>query len=238
MYWKCGDYALQRTYLAGLMERYEAGRNMRCRYWLNVAGKRTQCCQKSFTQVHGITTRTLQTFHASIKFGNSIITDGRGKNDNRPHRNGQDLRELILQHINQYEVFQTHYGRRDHAPHYLSSALSLRGMFRDFKQAHPEIPNLNSKEWLYRYVFEETGLQIGTPQNDTCNKCDKINVQLKVAREQEGNDAEIREIENLQTMHHALASAAQEAKRRDVERSQIDTNFVVKIIDMQQVAYS
>lgn len=181
--------------------------------------------------VHQISPQVIKTIHKSLCLGEVSIRDGRGQHLNRPHTNSQQLKDSILQHIRRFPTYETHYARNNYPSHYLSPDLSIDRMFKKFCDENPTIPHVTSKESLYRSILRGTGLKIGCHQKDTCKTCDLLHIKLKSAST--AVDRAI--VERDQNFHHKQAEFAQNAYHADVEKSRRDPNYVVKVVDLQQV---
>lgn len=230
-YWEIGDYSLQRTYLAGLMARYQQGQQSRCHYYILVNGSRVICCRETFMQIHQVTADMLKTVHRKIKDGSICIMDGRGQHDNRPHKIDQQVKAMMMHHIRQYPTYESHYARQQHPQKFLSPDLSIDRMFSQFCSANPSISNVTHHHWLYSSIFRSTGLKIGEPKADTCRECDKLKIDIKFAT----NAADKARFEDQRDIHQTYAEEARDSMEADIQRSKTDPNYVTKVVDMQQV---
>ena len=72
--------------------------------------------------------------------------DKQGKHDNHPTV-GEEIKDLIREHIRSYPIRQSHYSRKDNAGRvYLSSELSIARLYQNFLQCHdPEYLQLEEE---------------------------------------------------------------------------------------------
>lgn len=91
------------------------------------------------------------------------------------------------------------------------------------------------KEWLYRKIFnEEFNLSFYSPSKDTCDNCDKFQLQIK----QETNTAERQKIEEMQKEHVKDANNRYNLKKKDKEYSKLSAGkSLTLMMDMQKYVY-
>jgi hypothetical protein len=159
------------------------------------------------------------------------VQDGRGHHQNH-FRNPANLIALIDAHINQFPRYECHYSRRRHEV-YLSPDLNVSKMFRMFLNQHP-LDEYFNKESLYRQRFQNSRLHIGTPLSDTCGVCDSLEIRIRTtANNQERDQAQAEKDHHLQ-----LADLAYRSLYNDVNRSQVDSSYVVMCGDLQKVLFT
>jgi hypothetical protein len=81
----------------------------------------------------------------------------------------------------------------------------------------------------YLELFKKSNIAIKSLKKDTCQACDKYNMQLTYV-----NDEERTEILKQQEDHHNEAEIAYETKKRDKQRAKTEDNFTVLAFDLQQ----
>lgn len=135
-------------------------------------------------------------------------------------------------HVYRQAIEPVHYSRQLNRQHFLPSHLNVTRMFKDFMQSNPQIPDVATKQWLYRETFRETGIMLKRPRSDTCRVCDKLHIDLLVANQQDEITVrgEIHE-------HHLKADIGYRAMTNDIRASTANPNLVVKVVDMQQVSF-
>lgn len=209
--------------------------NLSLRYWVNVNGVRLECCRETFMDIHKVKRRTVSVLQTRLQNGEVGVVDKRGTHNNRPRNVNPDIKAMMLDHIREYPLENVHYSRRHENDRYLPPNLTVSLMFREFKNANPNIHGLDNKEWLYRSVFKEAKIRIGQPKTDTCTQCDIFVISKRAAV----NPIE-EELITQQHHHHLLnADNGYRAMYSDIESSRNpNNNLVVKCIDMQQVSFS
>jgi len=204
---------------------------MHTSYYLPANGRKLECCRNTFMNVHALKRGSINEIQLKLARGAVCFQDGRGKHENRPTRTPENVKAAMLNHIQGFPKYETHYTRATNGPNYLSPDLNLSKMFSLFCEGHPDIPSVSTKSGLYRSIFRSTGLKIGEPKSDTCRTCDLLNVQSKSserATEREAFKADA-------DLHHLTWMAARKAMNEDIMRSARDPRYVVKCVDLQQV---
>ncbi|KAG5891151.1 hypothetical protein JTB14_005486 [Gonioctena quinquepunctata] len=156
--------------------------------------------------------------------------DRRGKHSNHPKVPDKD-REEIRRHIKMFPSYESHYSRSHTKKQYPSPDLSISKMYRLYvtyclgKNITPR------NEALYRKIsVEEFNLSFHNPANDTCGTCDKYNLLLKSA----SNDEEKESLALKKNEHLQLADAAYQEKRDDKLRCKTNSKMVVVSFDLQK----
>ena len=93
---------------------------------------------KGLCSIHGFGPKTLQVLRrkASGKAGVSLEPDKRGKH-NKHHTVGEDIKDMIRQHIKSFSARHSHYSRQDNAGRiYLAPELSIARLYRMFLEIH------------------------------------------------------------------------------------------------------
>ena len=103
-------------------------------------------CQKAFCKIHGFSPKRLQILRCKIEdaVGEATIElDKRGKHKNQPQI-GEDVRELVREHIRSFPARGSHYSRKDNPGRtYLSPTLSIARLYKDFLEKNdPEFVRL------------------------------------------------------------------------------------------------
>ena len=82
----------------------------------NERGTDVKVCKMGFCAVHGFTPKWLQVLHHKIAAAgeSSIELDNRGKHSNR-QTIGDDVRQLIREHISSFPARSSHYSRKDNS---------------------------------------------------------------------------------------------------------------------------
>ena len=189
----------------------------------NERGIDVKVCQKAFCSVHGFSPKRLQVLRCKIEAagGASKELDKHGRHGNQ-QRIGDDVRELIREHIRSFPARTSHYSCKDNSGcTYLSLELSIARLYHDLLEKHdPQYLELEegnrqrkishqppqkirkpiASEHFYHDVFvKEFNIYFGYPRTDTCSTCDSLKLRIEsVTDELERNELE--ELESHQTL--------------------------------------
>ncbi|CAG7678363.1 unnamed protein product [Allacma fusca] len=250
-FWKdqADNYNRQQSILSGLMDmagetdRVAAINKNKCnwRYFLkNTDGRKVECCYKSFLNIFKVTKSRIENLQKGIRLGKLSFEDRRGLGSN-PRKLTAEQRATILQHINSFPTYISHYSRANGDPErkYLEAELNVTQMHRLYCEmlcaaidSHKEPESLST----YRQVFLETGLKFGLPKTDTCDTCDTLHRRLREISN--NNVVAIRDIEREIEAHHLKADTAYNHLRIDTQLAKASNDVVTLCIDMQQVMMS
>ncbi|KAL4100729.1 hypothetical protein QTP88_020763 [Uroleucon formosanum] len=109
--------------------------------------------------------------------GASPHEDLQGKHSNRPHKVQDHVIIFIVDHINSFPADSSHYSRNNNSNRkYLSPTLNIHQLFLLYIEKYDEKNKpqcYKVKEGTYRNIFcTKFNLGFGSPQSDTCSKCD------------------------------------------------------------------
>ena len=203
------------------------------RYNVKLNGRNRQVCKTSFMDTFQITKDQVETLQTKAMADVNHITDGRGSHQNH-HSLPPNVIPLIDAHIRSFPTYERHYSKTTLNPSYLSSDLTLDRMFRDFVQKHQHLPNPRTHENLYRRRFRASSLVIGEPRTDTCKACDRMKVDLSVARSNNNNNLILRHLADRLT-HLDVVDFAKKQMDADFNRTRNDPTYAVICVDLQQV---
>ena len=119
-------------------------------YIRNEKGVDIRVCQKAFCFVHGFGPKSLLILCKKSKGGTGLEPDRRGKHDKHVAV-GEDLKNLVREHIQSFPARHSHYSRQDNAGRvYLSPELSIARLHRMFLEVHdPEYIQLQEEKRLH-----------------------------------------------------------------------------------------
>nr|CAD7257264.1 unnamed protein product [Timema shepardi] len=109
----------------------------------NVNGK--DVCLKTLCNTFSVTPRRIQILQDKLKGGEFVPKDKRGIHLNRPHAKDFNTKQLIRDHINSFPREINHYSRSESSRESLSPDLSVRRMYRLFREKYPNIELLLSR---------------------------------------------------------------------------------------------
>ncbi|KAG5872730.1 hypothetical protein JTB14_036118 [Gonioctena quinquepunctata] len=210
----------------------ESRRKYSRKYHLLKNASRIEVCQIMFLNTFDLTLKKVRVITEKNILSESGICaeDRRGKHSNHPKVPDKD-REEIRRHIKMFPSYESHYSRSHTKKQYLSPDLSISKMYRLYVTYCLEKNITPRNEALYRKIFvEEFNLSFHNPANDTCGTCDKYNLLLKSA----SNDEEKESLALKKNEHLQLADAAYQEKRDDKLRCKTNSKMVVVSFDLQK----
>lgn len=194
----------------------------------NVEGYRTEVCKKFFLTTLGFkkTNDKLirSVFNEIEKNAITPKTDGRGKPNNKKFD-----RELIVKHIESFNPNIAHY-RREHAPlrKYLPSDLTIKLMFEDFKEKHPDI---RFSYYLYREVVSSLNISFSKLGHEECFVCEVFLKHSKESGHQKGSlNLECEECRAWSIHHERYVSARAQYQKDCSEFDAVITADLQKVI--------
>lgn len=196
-------------------------------YNLQINGKMLNVCKKMFQNVYGIGRGRLDVIINKKKKSKSGISpkSGKGKSQNFQ----QEERIKILNHIQSFPAFESHYSRKNTSRLYLSQNLNIQKMFDLYKEQCSKNGESSPSNWLYRSVFAETGLKFKLPSVDTCKTCDEYNIKSK-----HSSGEELQHLNTMNQNHKDMVDAAYKAKQEDKKLLSTIPNLKVIVFDLQQ----
>lgn len=108
---------------------------------------------------------------------------------------------------------------------FLNSELNLQVLYKLYK-LNTESP---VSKTIYKKVFDTMNLSFKKPAVDTCSTCDRINMELKYASEDQAVS-----LKNTLEKHQEAFKAAYEEKKKDKELAQSCKDVAVITFDLQQ----
>ena len=161
------------------------------RYSVKYRGLRYEVCKMEFRKIYGITDGKIQHLTGLMLGGEILFLDRRGTHDNRPHTVALDIHDAVVEHINSFQTYVSHYVRQEGEPErlYLDPGLSLSKMYDIFLQMRRNAEEPECYEHYYRHIFmTEFNLKFGQPKQDCCDYCDRFNARIKIARDLNNDD--------------------------------------------------
>ena len=156
-------------------------------------------------------------------------TDKRGKGS-APNKIREELVQNVVDHINTFPLYESHYCREKSKKKYLNPELNIPKMYEMYIEYCQENQFEPVKKWKYRQVFyTQFNISFHTPQTDTCNKCTKLSVLVQ----HETDPQKKREVAAALELHQRKAEAARKAKKSDAKR-RIEDHILVASFDLQK----
>lgn len=218
----------------------ESRRQFSRKYFLkNKEGNRIEVCQIMYLNTFDISIKKVRVISEKKRFNNGVCPpDGRGKHGKQPKIN-ELSKNVVREHISNFPAYTSHYSREKTSKKYLNPDLSIAVMYRLYLKQCDSSNLIPLKEFQYRKIFnEEFNLAFHHPANDTCAKCDRlnlaqksINICLNPTEEQLNNKEQIKS--DLEE-HLDLAKKAYENKDKDKQRSKLDSSYVTISFDLEK----
>jgi hypothetical protein len=243
-FWVSGQKPLQWNYIANhivnsraIIHRSGSKRLITKHYFLSlppseahVSPTRMRVCQKFFLSTLNVSPKTVETAQAKFGRNNATVSpDGRGKYE-RPHSpKTLEMRNAVLEHINQFPKVPSHYCRADSTKIYVDSSLSVAIMYRLYVEWLPKVTSKASQR-QYRDIFGELNIGFHQPKKDQCNMCYGFNLTPAENRTQQQSDAQKQHLLN-RNLSRAIKQEAKSA-------SQVDKTKVSACFDFQKILSS
>lgn len=103
------------------------------------------------------------------------------RHNNHPKIKDED-KDIVKLHISKFPAYKSHYSRSHSDKRYLSPDLSIQQMYTLYLQYCTDIEKSTVSEHFYRNIFvSEFNISFHSPHNDTCSKCDKLEILIKAS---------------------------------------------------------
>ena len=132
-------------------------------------GNELEVCQSMFLSTLDISQKQVRTVLSKTSVDGVLDGERRGGRVQSQRDRDEQLRRLVLSHINQFPRVESHYCRRSSGRQYLHPELTVSRMFKMFTQKHAD---LQCSYDLYLKVFKSQNLAFHVPKKDMCNVCD------------------------------------------------------------------
>lgn len=187
-----------------------------------------EVCQKFFLGTLGVSVTFVTNALRKSNCG-MTLDDQRGKKEPR-NKIKEELKNKIRKHIEEFPKYESHYSREKTKREYLGSHLTVEKLYSLFAEKSEKNGEEIPKNWLYRHIFNtEYNIGFKPPQTDTCDDCDRYEIQI---REAEGE--ELKEIEQKRKKHMEEAASRYKRKAEDKESSLINSSEKMLTVDLQK----
>lgn len=202
-------------------------RKITVEYFLKIDGCKVSICKMMFQTLHGVTRFKLDYLVEKLKNAPVpvVLEDRRGHHE--PVNKKTEERKRMLEHIEKYPKYESHYSRRDSQKKYLQSHLNIRVLYNEYKKEHQNAASYD----LFREVFKSTGYSFKKPHVDTCKTCDSYAMKIKCTTD----IAEKNQLTIEHNEHKDMADLAYKYKDADKKKAKEDRTFRVIVFDLQQV---
>ncbi|XP_058821270.1 uncharacterized protein LOC131683363 [Topomyia yanbarensis] len=198
-------------------------------YFLPALNGRIRVCKEMFMNTFDVKDKKIRVLADKKVVGSGVTADDlRSKNKSQKTLHESDL-NYIEQHIRSFPAYTSHYARERTEKLYLSSDLSVNRMHNLYKVKCREDNKQPVQYCTYRKIFKKMNLSFRKLKVDTCCKCDKFAISLKLATVEKKA-----EIEALRDKHHDEAKEAYLQKRCDVQKAKTDSRYRTASFDLQK----
>lgn len=237
-YWSQGSYNKRKAYVISRMEYDNVARKRKrdpdstkskevsWKYFLEVRGVRHQVCKDTFLNTLDESDTFVRTCgnHKRDTVTGIVAEDKRGKHKPK-HSLKEDTVQQVIQHIQSFPAYESHYCRKQSQQKYFARPLSKSIMLKKYNKKYPKI----SKSTFLR-IFKPLGYKFKPPASDTCGLCDELTIKIKVTVDEE----EKNKLKRDKELHLRKAEAAYDLKRQFKEEAKRDNTKSVLIFDLQQ----
>lgn len=198
-------------------------------YFLPAVNGRIHVCKEMFSHTLDVKDKKIRVLADKKVVGLGITADDlRSNNRSQKALHESDL-IYIEQHIRSFPAYTSHYARERSDKLYLSSDLSISRMHELYKIKCLEDNKQPVQYNTYRKMFKKLNISFRKLKVDTCCKCDKFAISLKLATEDERPS-----IEKARERHHAEADEPYLQKKRDVLKAKSDIRYRTATFDLQK----
>lgn len=177
---------VKNTYLFKSLKQFETARvsknatrvrSCSFKYFVKNGITEIQVCKTAFCEIFQIGRKKVDIIQQRYTEGASPREDLQGKHTNRPHKIQDHVITFIVEHINSFPADSSHYSRNNNPNRkYLSPTLNIHQLFLLYIEKCDEKNKpqcYKVKEGTFRNIFcTKFNLGFGSPQSDTCSKCD------------------------------------------------------------------
>lgn len=203
-------------------------------YTFETEGKKETVCKKFFLNTLSISQQTVDTAIKKKKEGGIVTPDKRGRHQ-PANKISEEVRQHVRNHISKFPTYESHYSRERTKKKYLGNHLNLSRMYSLYLEECKESgvgSESIAKEWLYVEIFNyEYNYSFKSPDNDTCDLCDQLQLQIRDAESLESR-------KRLQAEYDEhLADTTNRYKLKSEDKRKSRENLIEKkviMIDLQK----
>ena len=169
------------------VKRVHRSRPVTVKYYIsNQSGQKVRVCAKAFIGVTCVTADRLQRLarKCSESGGTMVPTEARG--GSRLNARQKEVTASIIAHISSFKCRESHYGRGKSVRGYLPPTLSVKQMWKMWKNKRQmERKGVSSYQKYWDIFSKKFNLGFGSPRTDVCSQCESFRVQIR--KEQNSN---------------------------------------------------
>lgn len=244
-FWAMGDFNQQNAYIAKVVTSEDVKRCRikdrpsrvlrRNKYTVIYDNNVHTVCPKAFFSIHGISEKRVRTALAKQTVTGTVSPDRRGTVTPAPMKISDERKKTVHDHINSFPKVSSHYSRAK-SPHrkYLPTGLNINIMYTLYQdwmlENHQGIEVVSSR--YYRDVFNrDFNIGFEPPKSDTCNYCDKVNIEMRGLSAESDNDR-LNDLKTQKNEHLDHAKIAHNLLKSYKDNN--DPSLAVICVDLQQ----
>lgn len=241
-YWSLGTYDRRLSFLSGLINSSEKNccrtrkidsiknRTLTLNYFFEINGQRYSVCKDCFSKKLDEKEGFIRSVskNKALNVSGIVNLDKRGKKISQ-NKISDDRLTRVIDHINSFPSYESHYTRKLNDKKYLASNLNLQKMYELYKVTIVEPVSRT----IYEREFHKLKHAYKKPSVDTCHKCDVLHMQIKVA-EQSKDDECLLTSKSALTLHQSAADLAYSTKANDKLIANNDSTKKCYSFDLQQ----
>lgn len=195
-------------------------------FYFKINGQKIKICRGCFMKTLGETQMfvTLALRNSGKSVSGVVYNDKRGCHEPANKFSPQIILEVV-QHINSFPSYESHYTRRRNENKYLAPHLTLQKMYSLYLENRKVVVSRR----IYEGEFHKLKLSFKQPKVDTCHKCDVFHMKLTVAEASEKESIQ-REVDS----HHVEADDAYKKKDADKIYAKENKDTKCYTFDLQQ----
>jgi hypothetical protein len=136
-------------------------------------------CQKTFLSISRFSQKRVHTLMKYVQTGDSP-TEKRGGARIKPK--DKETTSSIIDFIGSLTCTESHYGRKKSIRSYLPSELSVRKLWRMWKETRKDKP-VSSYSKFFHLFTTKFNLGFGNPKSDVCSFCDEKKVMIRASKD-------------------------------------------------------
>ena len=175
----------------------------------------------TFCSILGIFAKRVDYAMRVKKTNGMCLPDQRGTYKRR--KNDHKINE-VKKFLDSFPHFQSHYTSTENL--YFSTELNKTTMYKLYREKITEDP-IGEKQFMT--ILKSNKIKFITPRQDTCRRCDELNIKLKDATEEEKQNL-IHEREK----HHEEAQAARDLLSSASTEARLDNEILVFTFDLEK----
>lgn len=225
-FWSMGTFSGRCAIITGCVS--QMAKKSMCESRRAVTNKYTiygqQVCKKAFLKTLKIDASRVNL--ALRKQCCDEYTDERGMSSGGQNAMSFAQRTAVIDHIESFPKYVSHYCRKVTNAKFLSSDLSLTKMYELYKTSHEEAISFSSYQ---RIFYNNFNLRFKAPKKDTCQRCDRFVVQKSAA-----TGEKLLKLQRDHNNHLEKADFLEKQMNKDLAMAKTDPTIETLTFDIQK----